>query len=85
MVAVSPLFGGKALKGPADRVLASLGLPAGNAGVMEAYAGLIAMLVVDTQDADDAKQLGGVEIMVTDTRMERTSRALELAEEILAV
>ena len=85
VVAVSPLFGGKALKGPADRVMASLGLPAGNAGVIEAYAGLIDMLVVDTQDADDAGQLGGVEIMVTDTRMEATPRGRELAEEILAV
>jgi len=69
VVAVSPLFGGKALKGPADRVMASLGLPAGNAGVIEAYDGLIEMLVVDTQDADDAGQLGGVEIMITDTRI----------------
>jgi len=85
VVAVSPLFGGKALKGPADRVMASLGLPAGNAGVIEAYAGLIEMLVVDTRDADDAGQLGGVEIMVTDTRISRATRARELAEEILAV
>lgn len=85
VVAVSPLFGGKALKGPADRVMASLGLRAGNAGVIEAYAGLIEMLVIDTQDADDARQLGGVEIMVTDTRMARATRARELAEEILAV
>jgi LPPG:FO 2-phospho-L-lactate transferase len=85
VVAVSPLFGGKSLKGPADRVMASLGLPAGNAGVIEAYAGLIEMLVVDTQDADDARQLGGVEIMVTDTRIARATRARELAEEILAV
>jgi LPPG:FO 2-phospho-L-lactate transferase len=85
VVAVSPLFGGKALKGPADRVMASLGLPAGNAGVIEAYAGLIEMLVVDTRDADDAGQLGGVEIMVTDTRIARATRARELAEEILAV
>ncbi len=85
VVAVSPLFGGKSLKGPADRVMASLGLPAGNAGVIAAYAGLIGMLVVDTQDADDAGQLDGVEIMVTDTRIARVTRARELAEEILAV
>jgi len=85
VVAVSPLFGGKALKGPADRVMASLGLPAGNAGVIEAYDGLIEMLVVDTQDADDAGQLGGVEIMITDTRIAKATRARELAEEILAV
>jgi len=85
VVAVSPLFGGKALKGPADRVMASLGLPAGNAGVIEAYAGLIDMLVIDTQDAEDAGQSGDVERMVTDTRMETTPRGRELAEEILAV
>jgi LPPG:FO 2-phospho-L-lactate transferase len=85
VVAVSPLFGGKALKGPADRVMASLGLPAGNAGVIEAYAGLIERLVVDTRDGDDAGQLGGVEIMVTDTRIARAVRAREFAEEILAV
>ncbi len=84
VVAVSPLFGGKALKGPADRVMASLGLPAGNAGVIEAYAGLIDMLVVDTEDADDASRLSGVEVMVTDTRIMDATRAQELAEEILA-
>ena len=84
VVAVSPLFGGKALKGPADRVMASLGLPPGNAGVMEAYAGVVDTLVVDTQDADDARQLGGVEVMVTDTRIKEVARARELAEEILA-
>ena len=37
VVAISPLFGGKALKGPADRVLDSLGFPPGNAGVLSAY------------------------------------------------
>jgi hypothetical protein len=43
------------------------------------------MLVVDTQDAGDARQLGSVEIMVTDTRMATATRARELAEEILVV
>lgn len=84
VVAVSPLFGGKALRGPADRVMASLGLTAGNAGVIEAYAGVIDTLVVDTQDADDAKRLNGVAVMVTDTRIKEAARARELAEEILA-
>ena len=84
VVAVSPLFGGKALKGPAHRVMASLGLPPGNAGVMEAYAGVVDTLVVDTQDADDARQLDAVEVMVTNTRIKEVARARELAEEILA-
>ena len=84
VVAVSPLFGGKALKGPADRVMASLGLPVGNAGVIEAYAGFIDTLVVDSQDADDARQLVGVEVMVTNTRIKEAATARELAEEILS-
>ena len=53
VVAISPLFSGKALKGPADRVMASLGLAAGTAGILQAYEGLLTVLVVDTADAAD--------------------------------
>lgn len=53
VVAISPLFGGRALKGPAQQVMASLGLPAGTAGILAAYDGLLDTLVVDTADADD--------------------------------
>ena len=84
VVAVSPLIGGRALRGPADRVMESLGLPPGNAGVVEAYAGVIDTLVVDNQDADDSGQFEDVEVMVTDTRISQAARALELAEEILS-
>jgi LPPG:FO 2-phospho-L-lactate transferase len=71
VIAVSPLFGGKALKGPADRVLASLGHPPGNAGVLDAYDGLVTDLVVDEGDAADRSRLSGrgVRIHVADTRI----------------
>jgi LPPG:FO 2-phospho-L-lactate transferase len=70
VVAVSPLFGGKALKGPADRVLASLGMPAGTAGILEAYAGLISTLVVDSADTSDvALSTDAVRLVAADTRM----------------
>jgi LPPG:FO 2-phospho-L-lactate transferase len=70
VVAVSPLFGGMALKGPADRVLASLGFPAGTAGILEAYSGLLDMLVVDSQDeADEALATPRTEIVATNTHM----------------
>ena len=52
VMAVSPLIGGRALKGPADRVMASLGLPGGNAGVVAAYGGLLNDLVIHTGDAN---------------------------------
>ena len=50
VVAVSPLIGGKALRGPADAVMATLGYSSGNAGVAEAYKGLIDRLVIDQSD-----------------------------------
>ncbi len=55
VVAISPLFGGKPLKGPADRVLASLGLEPGTRGVLEAYEGLLSALVVDEADTADER------------------------------
>lgn len=71
VVAISPLFGGKALKGPADRVMRSLGLPPGNAGVLAAYEDLLAVLVIDQGDASDLAGLAGgdVDVRVTDTRI----------------
>lgn len=53
-VAVSPLFSGAALKGPAREVMAGIGLPEGTEGVLEAYRGLIDHLFVDVDDAHDA-------------------------------
>lgn len=71
VLAVSPLFGGRALKGPTDRVMESLGLPAGNSGVVAAYGDLLSDLIIDTGDADDRAKLGnlGVKIHVSDTRV----------------
>ena len=85
VVAVSPLLGGKALKGPADQVMASLGLAPGNAGVVEAYAGLVDTLVVDEGDAADAGRLTGVDVLVTDTRIPDGASARRLASEIAAL
>jgi LPPG:FO 2-phospho-L-lactate transferase len=70
VVAISPFFGGKALKGPADRVMASLGYPSGNAGVVAAYDGIITDLVVDARDAADAGKLSdSVRVHVTETSL----------------
>jgi len=86
VIAVSPLFGGKALKGPADRVLASLGFPTGNAGVLLAYEGLISDLVVDTADAADADTLAGdVRIHHTDTRFADAIAATLFARWLIAL
>ncbi len=50
-VAVSPLIAGKVVKGPADRMMKSLGLRADALGVAEYYKGVLDHMVIDTQDA----------------------------------
>jgi LPPG:FO 2-phospho-L-lactate transferase len=83
VVAVSPLIGGKTVKGPAAKVMASLGLPAGNSGVAEAYAGLIDRLVIDVADSDDASSLEGIEVVTTDTLIKEPEAAARLARELV--
>jgi LPPG:FO 2-phospho-L-lactate transferase len=83
VIAVSPLFGGKALKGPADRVMASLGLAPGNAGVAEAYVGAIDMLVIDSGDSGEIESIDGVEVRALDTRIPDGKAAAALCEAIL--
>src|SRR6185437_6637358 len=68
-VAVSPLIGGRAVKGPADRMLARLAGGTSPAHVADCYPGLIDSLVVDEADADDVDGLGAVKAVPTRTLM----------------
>lgn len=85
-VAVSGIVGGKALKGPADRMLASLGHEPTALGVARGYAGLIDVFVLDTVDADHAPAVEalGMRAVVTDTIMTDDASRARLAREILA-
>ena len=87
VVAVSPLFGGVALKGPADRVLASLGFAAGNAGVVAAYDGLLTDFVVDLGDAEDVERLSSPKLAVhaLDTRIGEPDAGKRFATALLEV
>lgn len=80
VVCVSPLIGGKALKGPADSVMASLGLPPGNEGVAASYEGLIDKLVVHHSDAEASSRIPGLEVVASDTMIAEPSAAGRLAE-----
>jgi LPPG:FO 2-phospho-L-lactate transferase len=86
VIAVSPLFGDKALKGPADRVLASLGHEPGNAGILDFYAELITDLVVDIGDKADADlDHHAVTIHATDTRFAGRASATKFASWLMEV
>ena len=79
-VAVSPLIGGRAVKGPADRMLRRLAGGTSPAHVAGCYAGLIDSLVVDEADAHDLAGLGDVRPIVTRTLMSDASSRRRLAE-----
>jgi LPPG:FO 2-phospho-L-lactate transferase len=86
IVAVSGIVGGRALKGPADRMLASLGHEPTALGVARGYAGLIDTFVLDDVDAALATEVEalGINTLVTDTIMTDDASRARLAATILS-
>lgn len=82
-IAVSPLIGGRAVKGPADRMLERLAGGTSPADVAGCYSGLIDVLVVDEADAHDLDGLGDVRPIVTRTLMADAESRRRLAEAAL--
>ncbi len=82
-VAVSPLIGGRAVKGPADRMLARLAGGTSPRHVTQCYKGLVDAVVVDAADADDLGGLGDVRPIVADTLMKDSDARRRLAEAAL--
>ena len=76
-VAVSPLIGGRAVKGPADRMLLRMAGGTTPRHVAERYGGLIDALVID---ASDSPAEADVPIVVTSTLMTDLEAARRLAE-----
>lgn len=82
-VAVSPLIGGRAVKGPADRMLRRLAGGTSPRHLASCYEGLIDVLVVDEADADDLDGLGRVRPIVARTLMSDADARRRLAEAAL--
>ena len=82
LVAVSPLIGGRAVKGPLDRMLRRMAGGTTPAHVTDCYRGLIDALVID---AADAPADAAVPLVVTETLMTDRSAARRLAETVLEV
>lgn len=82
VLVVSPLIGGDAVKGPAATLLADLGYRPGTKGVLEAYAGIVSDVVVDTEDADE--EIERVRVWSTDIRIPDPESSRRLAQEIIS-
>ena len=84
-IAVSPLVGGQALKGPAAKMFHELGIEPSARAVAEMYRGLAGTIVIDKVDVGQmpAIQDRGMKVRVTDTVMTSVQERERLAREIL--
>ncbi|MGH2484969.1 MAG: 2-phospho-L-lactate transferase, partial [Ktedonobacterales bacterium] len=84
-VAVSPIVGGRALKGPADRMLAGLGEEVSAFGVAAHYRGLLDGIVIDELDAADGARIEalGMRVHITDTIMRTEDDRVRVAADVI--
>ena len=85
IVAVSPIVGGTALKGPAARMLREQGLAASATTIAHLYRDFLDVLVIDDVDADLRPEIEalGLEVTVTDTIMSSMEKKAALARTVL--
>ena len=86
-VAVSPIVGNDAVRGPAGRIMAGLGQEVSVVGVAQAYREFCDVLVIDKQDEALAPSVSeaGMRPVVTNTIMNSLQDRIDLAETILAI
>ena len=83
VVAVSPIIGGAAVKGPTAKIMTELGVPRTQAAIARHYEGLIDGLVIDAADAGEAGDVT-LPLEITATRMASLEDREALARRVLA-
>jgi LPPG:FO 2-phospho-L-lactate transferase len=83
VVAVSPIIGGRAIKGPTAKMMAELGMRTSAGAIAEHYAGLLDGFVLDTADGAEAAAIG-LSCLATRTLMTSEHDKRALAAEVLA-
>jgi LPPG:FO 2-phospho-L-lactate transferase len=83
VIAVTPIIGGQAIKGPAAKMLAELGHPVSPAAVAQYYHGLIRVFISDASDPEFSGP-AGVTMMRAQTLMRTLSDRSDLARSILS-
>jgi LPPG:FO 2-phospho-L-lactate transferase len=86
VAAISPIVGGRALKGPAARMMKSLGMRVSALGVAELYRDFVDVFILDRVDASQAAKVEalGMRVVVTDTIMTSMARKKALARVVIA-
>ncbi|HWL64610.1 MAG TPA: 2-phospho-L-lactate transferase CofD family protein, partial [Actinomycetota bacterium] len=87
VIAVTPIINGAPLKGPADKLIPTLGAEVSASGVAGLYRDFCDVFVVDERDAEEATLLGseGTRSVTLDTVMSDRDASARLAAELLAI
>lgn len=85
VVAVSPVVGGRALKGPTAKIMRELGLESDVEAIARHYSGFADGLVIDDADAESANSVAaqGLSVAVTNTVMKSLGDRKQLARDVL--
>ena len=89
VVAISPLVAGKPIKGPADQMLAGLGIEVSSVGVAKLYEDFVDTFVLDQQDIEHSPaprerlEKMGLAVIVTDTVMRAMDKSVALARTVI--
>jgi LPPG:FO 2-phospho-L-lactate transferase len=84
VVAVSPIIGGKAVKGPTAKIMAELGLTVGAAAVARHYEDILDVFIAEEADANEVENLG-IPVRLARTLMSTIEDREDLARVVLAV
>lgn len=84
-IAISPIVGGRPVKGPLDRMLRGLGHEVSATGVARLYRSLIGTFVLDRRDSNERSRIEdlGMRVVVADTLMSTQARSHRLAARII--
>jgi len=84
-IAISPLIGGKAIKGPLDRLMRDLNVTAGNAGIADFYRELVELLIIDPIDDADCVSIRerGLRVWLRPTAISEAQESAFFAEWLL--
>jgi len=86
IVGISPIVGGKTVKGPADKMMKALSVKPSALGVAEFYNDFLDTLIVDRVDKDLAAEIEnlGIRAVVTNTLMKTIADKVRLARLVLS-
>jgi LPPG:FO 2-phospho-L-lactate transferase len=87
LVAVSPVVGGRAVRGPLGRMLRAAGHPVSALGIAEVYDGLLDGMVIDSTDARERRQLEsrGLAVATADIYMDTVVKSIAVARTALVL